>query len=139
MNARIGIIALFALALWWQVAAGADSTMLIGGHPVPLGPVGSANSSQSSQIPAPRLSVQSSASSQLETLYKDVPSISGRYSVGGTIMMPYAGVGFNGGYATDLDRSLHSAPTTQTDPNLRSPLGQNLAPSEFQMGVRIPF
>jgi hypothetical protein len=34
---------------------------------------------------------------------------------------------------------LNSSPISQTDTGLRSMFGQGLAPSEFQMGLRIPF
>ena len=71
--------------------------------------------------------------------FRDIPSISGNYTVKGTRIMPYIGAGFGHGYTSDVDRSLNSSPSTQTDPGLRSLLGQGLTPSEFQMGLRIPF
>lgn len=71
--------------------------------------------------------------------FRDIPSISGNYTVKGTRIMPYIGAGFGHGYTSDVDRSLNSGPSTQTDPGLRSLLGQGLTPSEFQMGLRIPF
>ena len=71
--------------------------------------------------------------------FRDVPSINGNYTVKGTRIMPYIGAGFGHGYTSDVDRSLNSSPSTQTDPGLRSMLGQGLTPSEFQMGLRIPF
>jgi hypothetical protein len=71
--------------------------------------------------------------------FRDIPSISGNYTVKGTTIMPYIGAGFGHGYTSDVDRSLNSSPSTQTDPGLRSMLGQGLTPSEFQMGLRIPF
>ena len=71
--------------------------------------------------------------------FRDIPSISGNYTVKGTRIMPYIGAGFGHGYTSDVDRSLNSSPSTQTDPGLRSMLGQGLTPSEFQMGLRIPF
>lgn len=71
--------------------------------------------------------------------FRDIPSISGNYTVKGTRIMPYIGAGFGHGYTSDVDRSLNSSPSTPTDPGLRSMLGQGLTPSEFQMGLRIPF
>ena len=71
--------------------------------------------------------------------FRDIPSISGNYTVKGTRIMPYIGAGFGHGYTSDVDRSLNSSPFPQTDPGLRSLLGQGLTPSEFQMGLRIPF
>lgn len=73
------------------------------------------------------------------SIYRDIPSISGRYSVGGRTIMPYLGAGFGGGYSSELNRSLIGPPPVQPDVGLRSPLGQGLAPNEFQMGLRIPF
>jgi hypothetical protein len=72
-------------------------------------------------------------------VFRDIPSISGDYPVGGTRLKPYIGAGFGSGYASDLDRSLGGAPSTQTDSNSRHLSGQGLTPSEFQMGIRIPF
>ena len=71
--------------------------------------------------------------------FRDIPSISGNYTVKGTRIMPYIGAGFGHGYTSDVDRSLNSSPSIQTDLGLRSMLGQGLTPSEFQMGLRIPF
>jgi hypothetical protein len=71
--------------------------------------------------------------------FRDIPSISGDYSVKGTRIMPYIGAGFGHGYSSDVDRSLNISPSGQTDPGLRSLFGQGLTPSEFQMGFRIPF
>lgn len=72
-------------------------------------------------------------------VFRDLPSISGEYSVKGRTIMPYIGAGFGHGYSSDVDRSLNSSPSSQTDPGLRSLFGQGLTPSEFQMGLRIPF
>src|SRR6476660_6100067 len=82
------------------------------------------------------LSLESLAASKA---FRDIPSISGDYSVKGTRIMPYIGAGFGHGYSSDVDRSLNSSPSGQTDPGLRSLFGQGLTPSEFQMGLRIPF
>ena len=81
------------------------------------------------------LSLESLTASQA---FRDIPSISGDYSVKGTRIMPYIGAGFGHGYSSDVDRSLNS-PSSQTDPGLRSLFGQGVTPSEFQMGLRIPF
>lgn len=78
-------------------------------------------------------------SSPSSSIFRDIPSISGRYSVGGRTIMPYLGAGFGGGYTSELNRSLTGPPPVQSDIGLRSPLGQGLSPNEFQMGLRIPF
>jgi hypothetical protein len=72
------------------------------------------------------------------TVY-DVPSINGRYSIGGKTLLPYIGAGFSGGYGSEFNRSLGGAPPTQSDFGLRSQFGQSVSPNEFQMGIRIPF
>jgi hypothetical protein len=71
------------------------------------------------------------------SVFRDIPSISGDYPVGGIRLKPYIGAGFGSGYASDLDRSLGGGPSTQTDSQHLS--GQGHTPSEFQMGIRIPF
>jgi hypothetical protein len=70
---------------------------------------------------------------------RDVPSINGRYSIGGRILLPYIGGGFSGGYGSEFNRSLGGAPPVMNDFGLRSQFGQSVFPNEFQMGIRIPF
>ena len=72
-------------------------------------------------------------------VFRDIPLISGDYSGAGTKLTPYIGAGFGSGYASDLDRSLSGPASTQTDSGSRSHFGQTLTPSEFQIGIRIPF
>ena len=95
--------------------------------PAPAGP--------DSKPSAPTAQGSSSAS----TPFRDVPSISGRYSVGGTLLMPYIGAGYRGGYVSDLEQVLAPNVVTPSDSVLRSQFGQGLTPNEFQMGIRIPF
>lgn len=73
------------------------------------------------------------------TMFRDIPSINGRYSVGGKAIMPYVGAGFGGGYASEFDQSLAAPGSMQTEPGFRSQFGQVSTPNEFQMGLRIPF
>ena len=70
---------------------------------------------------------------------RDIPSISGRYSIGGRTLLPYIGAGFSGGYSSEFGRSLAVVPPSQSDFGLRSQFGQSVSPNEFQLGVRIPF
>lgn len=70
---------------------------------------------------------------------REVPSISGQYSIGETTVMPFLGAGFGGGYASDLDRSMNNEFSTPADSGLRSRVGQGLVPNEFRLGIRIPF
>ncbi len=71
--------------------------------------------------------------------FRDIPSISGRYSIGGRALLPFLGAGFSGGYGSELNRFLGGAPPMQSDFGLRSQFGQSVSPNEFQMGLRIPF
>ncbi len=121
------------------VSVEAENSMIVGGQLMPLGPIdltppSAANSRTGS--PAPILGP---ALSKPQTVFRDVPSISGAYSIAGTTLKPYVGAGFTSGYATDLDRSLNISQTNSPDTGLRGMLGQHMAPSEFQWGVRIPF
>ncbi|RPH78254.1 MAG: hypothetical protein EHM80_10690 [Nitrospiraceae bacterium] len=70
---------------------------------------------------------------------RDIPSINGRYSIGGRTLLPYIGAGFSGGYSSEFNRSLSGPPPAQNDLGLRSQFGQSVSPNEFQLGVRIPF
>jgi hypothetical protein len=70
---------------------------------------------------------------------RDIPSINGRYSVGGRTLLPYIGAGFSGGYSSEFGRSLAVVPPSHNDFGLRSQFGQSVSPNEFQLGVRIPF
>ena len=71
-------------------------------------------------------------------VFRDIPSISGDYLGGGPRLRPYIGAGFGSGYAADIDRFLGTF-SSLTNPGSRSYFGQGLTPSEFQMGIRIPF
>jgi hypothetical protein len=73
------------------------------------------------------------------SLYRDVPSLSGRYSAGGMTLLPYIGAGFGAGYSSELNRAFAPNPEPQQNLNLGGPLGQKMVPNEFQMGIRIPF
>jgi hypothetical protein len=77
--------------------------------------------------------------SSASTVFRDVPSITGRYSIGGKTILPYVGAGFGGGYSSDVDRHMGSAAPVPGEPRMGSQFGQGISPNEFQMGVRIPF
>lgn len=126
-----------ALLLWSAVAAAdSDRTMVIGGQIVPLGP--EALGKRSGPIGNTKQPVPDQETTST-TVFRDIPSISGRYSVGGQTFLPYVGAGFGSGYTTDLDRSLHRPPAVSSDQGLHTQFGQSVAPNEFQMGIRIPF
>lgn len=117
------------------------------GAPDPILSTGAAltgrNDSPTENTPKEDVFVQPHVAASLRpgssTIFRDVPSISGRYSVGGKAVMPYAGVGFGGGYASEFDQSLASPVPMQTDPGFRSQFGQVSSPNEFQIGLRVPF
>jgi hypothetical protein len=117
----------------------AENSMTVGGQLVPLGPIGLTHSSAANSRSAGPASTLAPEIDKPQTIFRDVPSISGAYSVAGTTLKPYVGAGFTNGYATDLDRSLNISPSSSTDTGLRGMFGQHAAPSEFQLGVRIPF
>lgn len=85
----------------------------------------------------PPLAVPSAPASSADV--RDIPSISGRYAVGGKTLLPYIGAGFAGGYNSEFNRSLSGAPPSQSEFGLRSQFGQSISPNELQLGVRIPF
>lgn len=97
-----------------------------------------ASSAPETTIPnQPPLAVPSAAASSADV--RDIPSISGRYAIGGRTLLPYIGAGFSGGYSSEFGRSLAVVPPTQSDFGLRSQFGQSVSPNEFQVGIRIPF
>ena len=85
----------------------------------------------------PPLAAPSAAASSADI--RDIPSVTGRYSIGGRTLWPYIGAGFSGGYSSEFGRSLAVVPPSQNDFGLRSQFGQSVSPNEFQLGVRIPF
>jgi hypothetical protein len=97
-----------------------------------------ASSTPKTIVPShPPLALPSVPASSLDV--RDIPSISGRYSIGGKTLLPYIGAGFSGGYSSEFNRSLGEISPTQSDVGLRSQFGQHVSPNEFQLGVRIPF
>ena len=116
--AILPVVLIAALAIPDQgVAAGdrvmADSAPLVElNSQLPL-------SALKNDIPTPtEIAVPSQSASS--TVFRDIPSINGRYSLGGRTLLPYVGAGFAGGYASEFNRSLGAAPPTQTDLGLRT-------------------
>jgi len=130
-------ICVMGLLSFSRVVAARDGSAALGSLPASaIGTVdyyGLKNDVVDHALPVP------SGSSTTSNVFRDIPSISGDYSGGGTRLMPYIGAGFGSGYASDFDRSLSGRPSTQTDSGSRSHFGQGLTPSEFQIGIRIPF
>ena len=141
MKHRVSIISalcLMGIALLFQVGVAKSEDSLATGTSTPehidkVVPVPLKNDavSQAPQLPpGPALSSQA---------VREVPTISGRYTIGGTTVMPYLGAGFSGGYTSDVDRSVSNGLSTPADSGPRSLFGQSLTPNEFRMGIRIPF
>jgi hypothetical protein len=90
------------------------------------------------QMPTPSVAVESAV------VLRTIPTVSALVSVGSMTLVPYIGAGFGGGYTTELDRSLHTAPaasalSNSTNIGLRNLFGQQLIPNEVQLGIRFPF
>lgn len=104
---------------------------------------GEANGQLSSDMRKSDLPIQPPAAASSEPAsssgFREIPSISGRYAIGGTTLLPYIGAGFSGGYSSELNRSLGGPSPTLSDFGLRGQFGQSVSPNEFQMGIRIPF
>ena len=133
------LLALIFVTTLSPVSVQAENSMNVGGQQMPLGPIGLTQSSAANSRTAGPASTLAPGLDNPQTMFRDVPSISGAYSVGGTTLKPYVGAGFTNGYATDLDRSLNLSSSSSTDTSLRGMFGQHAAPSEVQLGVRIPF
>ncbi|MEP6959651.1 MAG: hypothetical protein ABI980_13060 [Nitrospirota bacterium] len=73
------------------------------------------------------------------SLFRDVPSLNGRYSAGHMTFLPYLGAGFGAGYNSEFDRTFAPNLQPQHNLNLGGLPGQHMVPNEFQMGIRIPF
>lgn len=133
------LFVLIILTMLSPVSIQAESSIIVGGQVMPLGPIDLTKPSSANWGAIAPVSPLGSGLSNSQTMFRDVPSLSGTYSVGGKTLRPYLGAGFSNGYATDLDRSLHIAPSSSPQTGLSGMFGQNVAPSEFQWGVRIPF
>ena len=132
MNARFSISAILcltiALVLMHAERTLASSTL-----------VGNSTGIHSLQKDAGSDSATVPVTPSANSLYRDVPSLSGRYSAGGMTLLPYIGAGFGAGYSSELNRALAPNPEPQQNLNLGGLSGQSLVPNEFQMGIRIPF
>ena len=73
------------------------------------------------------------------SLFRDVPSLSGRYSAGSMTFLSYIGTGFGAGYNSELDRTFAPSLQPQHSLNAGGLQGQGMVPNEFQLGIRIPF
>lgn len=83
------------------------------------------------------------SSGATNNVFSEPPSLNGHYTVHGSTVMPYIGLGFGGGETTDVNRTVTRESTlrsaVQQDRLLSDSLGKSLTPSEVQLGIRIPF
>lgn len=122
-----------------EPVAATNDVLTIEGQLAPIAPRAPGGKKPVPKEPTAQMPATTPEQSQTATIFRDVPSISKRYSVGGTTLMPYVGAGFGSGYASQLDRSLNSPMLPNVETGLRSQFGQSFTPNEFQMGLRIPF
>ena len=132
MNNRFKILVIFSLYLALSLTH-ADKTlashMLLGNS---TGSVFLEDHAGSEVAPTP---ITPSAGSP----FREVPSLSGRFSAGHMTFLPYIGAGFGAGYNSELDRAFTPNMQPQQNLNFGGLPGQSLVPNEFQMGIRIPF
>jgi hypothetical protein len=134
----VPVVLLAALAVSSQVVAARDRMTVDAVVPVAADSQSSQKSRLTDDVPT-QPQVLLPAQTAPATIFREIPSISGRLSVGGRTIMPYLGAGFGGGYTSELNRSLTGPSPAQPDVGLRSQFGQGFSPNEFQMGLRIPF
>jgi hypothetical protein len=105
--------------------------------PVLTAPAPVINSS-SSLLPSTALS-----SGATNNVFSQPPTLAGRYTMNGSTVIPYIGLGFGGGETTDANRTAARQSVLQSsaqqDRLLNDVLGKSLVPNEFQVGIRIPF
>jgi hypothetical protein len=91
----------------------------------------------------PVLSSPTLSSSVTNHLFSQPATLAGPYTMNGSTVIPYIGVGFGGGETTDVNRTVarQSAlqSSTQQDPLMNDVLRKTFVPNEFQLGIRIPF
>jgi hypothetical protein len=73
------------------------------------------------------------------SLFPDLPVLMTRYGSGNPRFLPFLGVGFSRGETTDVMRQMLHESVTQVTPSVQRLLENSVVPSEFQVGIRIPF
>lgn len=133
----VAVVVLTALALRGEVFAARDLAVTDRSSNVQAGSALLLGVGTEVDRTAPRAELRERFSAS--TVFRDVPSITGRYSIAGKTILPYVGAGFGGGYSSEVDRHMGSGAPLPGDPRTGSQFGQGISPNEFQMGVRIPF
>lgn len=98
---------------------------------------------QETHLSSPILSSATFSSSVMNNVFSQPPALTGRYTVNGSTVMPYIGLGFGGGETNDVNRTVTRQSalqnSVQQDRLLNDVLGKSIIPNEFQVGIRIPF
>lgn len=132
---RFSLLALALLALP-GLARGEEPLPVTPILPALTAPVPATKSS--SVLPSTTLS-----SGATNSVFSQPPTLAGRYTVNGSTVIPYIGLGFGGGETTDVNRTAARQSilqnSVQQDRLLNDVLGKSLVPNEFQVGIRIPF
>jgi hypothetical protein len=132
MNTRITILLILTLSI---VLTLIHSDRTLASHSLESSSAGHITSTENNGTDATSTPYKLSS----DSLFHEVPSLSGRYSTEHMTFFPYLGASFGAGYNSELDRTFAPNLRPQHNLNLGNPSGQNLAPNEFQMGIRIPF
>lgn len=92
---------------------------------------------------SPLLPSSALSSGTTNSVFSQPPTLAGRYTVHGSTVIPYIGLGFHGGETTDMNRTIARQNIVQSavqqDRLFNDMLGKSLVPNEFQVGIRIPF
>ena len=130
------LLALVLLAL--PSLAGGEEPLLVPPVLPALTALAPVTKSSSSLLPSTTLS-----SGAANNVFSQPPTLGGRYTVNGSTVIPYIGLGFGGGETTDVNRTAARQSilqnSVQQDRLLNDVLGKSLVPNEFQVGIRIPF
>ena len=89
------------------------------------------------------LSSTTLSSGVTNNLFSQPATLAGRYTMNGSTVIPYIGLGFGGGETTDVNRTVARQSglqsSIQQDRLMNDVLGKTLVPNEFHLGIRIPF
>ncbi|WP_447985610.1 hypothetical protein [Nitrospira sp. Nam74] len=100
-------------------------------------------SSKGTDLSSLVLSSTTLSSSVTNNLFSQPATLAGRYTMNGSTVMPYIGLGFGGGETTDVNRTVARQSglqsSIQQDRLMNDVLGKTFVPNEFQLGIRIPF
>jgi hypothetical protein len=134
-SVHIFLIATLVLAL---------PSLTLGEEPLRMAPPTAVTPSvKGSEPSSPLLSGTTLSSGVTNNVFSHPPTLAGRYTVNGSTVIPYIGLGFGRGETTDINRTAARESilqnSVQQDRLLNDVLGKSLVPNEFQLGIRIPF